>query len=400
MAGEVPPPRSSRPDGLTISSLEAEKPLAGINGIITGTRDVGGGIIRALTKRGVNLLAVHVTPRADIVETRRVKADPSRVNYFVADITIPENAKLIFNKAAELLGNINLLILNASRPTSEMNEANIRLLDLFIQRMKKTREIDPNAEGSVILLQSVPGKYQVKFLGHPLATGVYFENIAPFKYQGEQEIRAKEEEMKGAGIRFTIVCPPMVPKTGNVDVFSRVDAQLYKRNKFASDVFGFEETTTVDEIGERVVDILVNPRPQGHTELWGAQDARLPLRNLGYSEEDIFLDTIEETEEGVVGRALITADRTEKRIVHAPFVGTKISEATIQTLELALKRRLGENFDLSWLKSDIKEGEAFCSIIIKIEVLKEDPAVATALVTNSLTGEELGKIVISEENRS
>lgn len=320
----------------TTGSVEnREKPLAGKVALITGaSRDVGAGIAIALAKEGASIVGNYREKSKRAGETQTALNSIGVKSEFVqADITNPQERKKLSDVLDNLGGKLDILVLNASGPSRDINvDAANSLLDIFLPKMPKG--------GKIILMQSVPGHYEPQLDGLGKIPEFYIP-IAKAKYEGEQSLRARIPEFSQKVISFFVICPPEVTGTFNMMLFQRHDPQVSEKHAKMSAMLGLPNTVTIQEVGRKTTELLkIEGLPMGYVELFGeAQDTRSVLSEW-YGNEAIFVDTlkIENNEQSGTGRLIVTKEHTKghfnKGIDFSVFPGHLMIEAAAQTLGL------------------------------------------------------------------
>lgn len=240
-----------------------EGPLSGKTALITGSsRDIGAEIAKALVKEGVDIIGNYRDKPKKAWETEReLFSLTGKVFWFIkADITNEEDReRLRRNAEKEFQGRLDILVLNASGPTREVNVgAANALVDKFLPIMPRGSKI--------VLMQSVPGHFEPQ-LENKIPE--FYRPVAKAKYEGEQSLRARMGEFEDKGILFIVICPPEVHDTANIKVFARDDPQISEKNAEMSKALGLPTTITKKEVGEKVAEVLKRENlPQGYIEFF------------------------------------------------------------------------------------------------------------------------------------
>lgn len=364
----------TRPAEMEPIRESAEKQFNGKVAFITGgNRGIGGEITLELARFGANVAVMHrdgergvkrSQPIFDAVHEYDVKSE-----FLVGDITNSADR----TNAAQTIetafgGQLDLLILNASGPTTETNvTGNNELVTVLLPYMKKG--------GKIILMQSTPGHFS-QSTNHTGLMPEGYRDVASAKYTGEQSLLARREELEALGITLIIVAPPLVPETFNAKAFTRADNTFVEKNRALSTAYGLPETVTAKQIGEKVAELAArDDLPFGYVELFGnVYDARSALREK-YEDDDVFVETIIDhgpalDTEGTnlwEGRYLVKPDDCQE---DGHLSDKKLRKAAIQILE-AVRYYTGANSAsldyLEYPEEHIKPGD-----ILTIRTLTEE----------------------------
>ncbi len=312
-----------------------ERPFEGKVAFITGgNREIGGGITLLFALHGSSVVVMHrdggkeqrSQPIFDAVQSCNVTSE-----FLVGDITNPaDRASAAKTIETSFGGQLDFLVLNASGPTRETNvTGNNELVTALLPYMKKGSKI--------ILMQSTPGHFSQS----TQYTGIMPEgygDVANAKYEGEQSLLARREELETLGITLIIATPPLAPETANARMFTHKDGTFREKNKALSATYGLPETVSIQEIGEKVVELATRDLPFGYVELFGSvYDARSALRST-HEDNDILVETI--IDHGPVSDTQ-DANLWEGRYLVAPqdcqegdrLSDKQLKEAAAQTLE-------------------------------------------------------------------
>jgi NAD(P)-dependent dehydrogenase (short-subunit alcohol dehydrogenase family) len=256
-------------NGNNISTPEVcEKlPLQGKIALITGSsRDIGAGIAIELTRNGVSVIGNHrdggKTKRADIVK-KIIHEFGGDIEFVLSDITDPQERNNIYSAFQARYGdkgNLDFLILNASGPTREVNVvANNALIDLFLPNM--------SPGGKIILMQSVPGHFYDQLEDKNIIPDFY-RPVAAAKNEGEKSIRTRIPELQKRGISLIVVCPPVVPDTSNMKLFTRKNNLTAEKHGQLSDKLELPHSVTIDQVATKITDLLQKNLDSGYIELF------------------------------------------------------------------------------------------------------------------------------------
>ncbi len=239
--------------------------LTGKNIFITGgSRDIGAGIVKALTGAGANVLSIHrdtrKSRRADQVLQAAAHTD-GRLAFLIGDITRDDDRRSITQHVEENFdATLDVVILNASGPTREVNVvAANALVDQFLPLMR--------SGGKIVLMQSVPGHYFNELEKNDIPE--FYSPIAQAKHEGEQSLRHRIPEFAKKGISFLVVCPPEVSDTANIRFFRRSHPDLSDQQEALSEKYGLPAVVTVEDVSKKMVELLTrDDLPQGYVEFF------------------------------------------------------------------------------------------------------------------------------------
>src|SRR3989344_1122542 len=192
-----------------------EMPLAGKKAfVIGGDRDVGGGIVLALAKHGVDV-AFSYHDKADRARKMKEKTADMQGNVygFPSEIYIGEGRSEAFNNALMVLGgDFDFLILSTSGSTPELNiHSSNHFLDMGLAHAEKEAPAFRKKK-RLFRMNSVPGHFFRQLNGTtPLGR---YQEIAGNKSPDIESLRERIPEMERLGITFVEICPPIVPDTG------------------------------------------------------------------------------------------------------------------------------------------------------------------------------------------
>jgi len=322
---DIPGPR---PEGLK----SPEKRLAGKTAIVTGgSRDVGAGIVEAFAAEGVRVVtSFHDEKKQKRVDQvmGRVEALGGDVSFFRNDLSASAGRVEFSTQALEKLdGKVDFLVLNTSGDSPELNEGlSAEMLDRILPHM--------NDGGTVVRLQSVPGKFapQLEGLGKMIAL---YDQVAGLKYKDLKGLRKRQQEMADRGIRFIELTPPVVKvrdADGNVDDTSNMKLFNFAAKREArakgeevrtaeemhneiSDKLGLPRVLHTDEIGARLIDILLDTSiPSGYTEFFnGVTDAQTALETWYGTPDAVGIQTLQRNEfKGIplgLGRSIVSKEQ-------------------------------------------------------------------------------------------
>lgn len=305
-----------------------DRPLAGKTAIVTGgSRDVGAGIVKALTEQGVRVVFSYNNKPKRAEDVLSSVADFGGEAHGIAtDISTAEGRGSFFTSALGILGgSVDFLILSTSGPTPELNEiASNDLLDQALPHMQKG--------GTVIRMQSVPGHFMPQLRGS--FSLKEYNAVAESKYPDLKSLRRRIPEMEEHGVRFLEVCPPIVSGTNNVRFARRIDPTAEDQHYVVSDRLGLPHEVTPEQVGSKIVDLLSNPDIEsGYTEFFdGVDDAQTVLETL-YGVSQVYVNTLERLDDldgqrHGIGRTIASLEQTTRpdepdMIDESWFDGTK-----------------------------------------------------------------------------
>jgi 3-oxoacyl-[acyl-carrier protein] reductase len=218
--------------------------------IVTGAgRGIGRAIARALAQEGSNLILVART-------AEQLKAVAEELNGFgvtalsvPADVSVEANVRSVIQKGTETFGKIDILINNAGIlpetirvPVAEVDTEDwdrvlrINLRGMFLFTKAVLPVMKAQNDGFILTVSSLMGRWGFTNLASPYT-------VSKFGICGLTETLFKE--VKGTGIRVSLVCP------GIVDT----DFQSPARRKAANP----EEWLSPQDIAEAVVFLLTRP---------------------------------------------------------------------------------------------------------------------------------------------
>lgn len=269
-----------------------ERPLAGKIAVVTGgSRDVGRGIVEALAAEGVTVIFSYnnKTRRANEV-LASVRQNGGNAFAIQGDTSTPEGRDAFFTSASEISGNrLDFLVFSASGQSESLNQDSSNdFLGKFLPQMSKG--------GTVVQLQSVPS-HVIEPLRGSHSLGAY-DNVAINKNKNLHLLRRRIPEMEDRGIRFLVVCPPIVSDTNNVRFANSRDATAEAQHNLVTDRLGLPRSITSKQVGDRIVQLFRDPDVKtGHMEFFnGAQDVLTPLENI-YGTSAIYVNTLRKIED-------------------------------------------------------------------------------------------------------
>ncbi|KKP80537.1 MAG: hypothetical protein UR81_C0024G0007 [Candidatus Levybacteria bacterium GW2011_GWB1_35_5] len=291
--------------------------LVGKTAIVTGgSRDVGRGIVEALAKQGVRVIfSYNNKPRRANEVLANVEQMGGSAYAIGGDTSTPEGRDAFFASVNEILKGekVDILVLSASGKTPEHNQDTSKdLLDKFLPQI--------NEGGTVIQVQSVPSHFLEPLRGS-FSLGDY-NNVAINKNANLRLLRGRIPEMEEHGVKFLVVCPPIVSGTNNVDFANRRDPTAEPKHNLVTDRLGLPRHVTKEIVGEKVVQLLLNPDiKSGHMEFFNdVEDMLTPLEEI-YGTSAIYVNTLKRLQEiddqtrGIgVGRAIISLGDYEGRV--------------------------------------------------------------------------------------
>lgn len=329
----------NKPESLPTENRERK--LQGKTALVTGSdRDIGAGIILALAREGANVILHHrdpqkvkrATPVLDEISQYGVKAE-----HIIADLTIAEERQKLTETIDNAFGGtLDILVLNASGPSRELNVlGNNALIDEILPGMTKG--------GLVMLMQSTPGHFAQQITATDRMPEVY-KSVAASKYEGEQTLLARREEFESQGVSLIIVCPPEVSDTSNAQIFARRDPGFSENNEALSEALGLPRNVTINVVARKVAELTTQKDLQfGYVELFGdgVYDAKSILGQW-YGDNAIFVDTVDA--ENGIGRLIITPQHCKghfkDEIGIRVFPGHILFEAAAQTLGIMAANNL------------------------------------------------------------
>ncbi len=307
---------------LTVASTIPEAPnspdrpfLVGKTAIVTGgSRDVGRGIVEALAAQGVRVIfSYNNKPRRANEVLAGIEQAGGSAYAIGGDTSTPEGRDAFFASVNEILKGekVDILVLSASGKTPEHNQDTSKdLLDKFLPQINKG--------GSVIQVQSVPSHFLEPLRGS-FSLGDY-NNVAINKNANLRLLRGRIPEMEEHGIKFLVVCPPIVSGTNNVDFANRRDPTAEPKHNLVTDRLGLPRHVTKEIVGEKIVQLLLSPDiKSGHMEFFNdVEDMLTPLEEI-YGTSAIYVNTLKRLQEiddqtrGIgVGRAIISLEQATR----------------------------------------------------------------------------------------
>lgn len=330
MNEKISPPNESNG-----STENRERSLAGKVALITGaSRDIGAATAMALGLEGANIVGCfrEKAKRADQMQEQLTSLGIN-LELTQADITVEDDRKKLTEAVNKFGGKLDYLILNASGKTTDINvTAANALIDQFLPIMPK--------DSTIVQMQSIPGHFE-PHLRDLFLTPDFYEPIAIAKYAGEQSVRVRIKEFKEKEINYIVICPPEVPETLNMKVFSRLDPTINDKNSRISEILGLPITMTSNEVGKKIAELLKrNDLPLGYTELFSDNtiDAR-GILSAWYGDEATFVDTLEKIDgNSGIGKLIVTKEHAKghfnDQVGISVLPGHKMIEAAAQTLGL------------------------------------------------------------------
>lgn len=292
-----------------------DRPLAGRVAIVTGgSRDVGRGIVEALAAEDVTVIFSYHNKlkRANDVLTS-VNGMGGTAYAIQGDTSTPEGRDAFFASASELSGGkLDFLILSGSGQTEALNQDSSRdFLDKFLPQMSEG--------GTVIQLQSVPSHVMEPLRGsHSLGE---YDNVAINKNKNLRILRERIPEMEERGVRFLVVCPPIVSDTNNVRFANSRDATAEAQHNDVTDRLGLPRSVTSRQVGDRIIQLIKNPDIKtGHMEFFnGTIDVLTPLESV-YGTSAIYVNTLQKVDDtdnplssiDHIGRAIISLEQATR----------------------------------------------------------------------------------------
>lgn len=250
--------------GRGIGSTEIrEGTLIGQIALVTGSsRDIGASIAIELARNGAYVIGNYLNKekRARSV-TASIREFGGNIEFVGADITSTTGREKLLSSLFQVsIGQprLDTLVLNASGPTKAINVvAANRLVDMFLPVMSKG--------GSVILMQSVPGHFYEQ-IDNPAASLKSYNDVAIAKNAGEKALRARMFEFDQKGVRFYVVCAPLVEDTSNLILFTRRYPDFPDIHHMLTDRLNLPTIVTKDQVAEKVLDLIIGIQPSGYTE--------------------------------------------------------------------------------------------------------------------------------------
>lgn len=252
-----------------------EDPLAGKTVVITGTsRGIGARDAVGFARVGANVVGSYATRTENRAKMQdEVLAECKAVNpngdytAVIVDITIPADRLFLLESAVGRLPDtsrqVDVLVLNAAggleRDKDEnyaerINfEANMALVDLFIQYMSK---------GSLIIFtQSMWGHLYGEIDQEP-----EYEPVARSKHMAEEELRRRIPELEEKGIKIGILVGDVIKNTTMFKIINRRDKKRVAEEELLVPGGIYPDP---DDMARRLVDMVIHPRESGFTEYVG-----------------------------------------------------------------------------------------------------------------------------------
>lgn len=294
-----------------------EKLLPGTKAVVTGgSRDIGAAIVKTLATQGTEVISSfnNKQKRADKVAAE-VEEAGGKAHFLQADISTPEGRSGFVEGALGIAPEIDFLVLNTSGDTAALNqEASDDLVTQFLPHMKEG--------GTIVRLQSVPGRYAPQLRGLGKMISIYDE-VAERKYEDVQNLRKRIPALAEKGVRFLEVTPPVVEGTSNMMLFNMAAKRETGGTKTAeemhdeiSDKLGLPRKVTQEQVADEILDLFIRwDVPSGHTEFFnGVEDVQTKLE-MWYEPAQVGVQTLERTDiYGVpmgVGRAIVSKEQIE-----------------------------------------------------------------------------------------
>ncbi|UZR99556.1 SDR family NAD(P)-dependent oxidoreductase [Chondrinema litorale] len=213
------------------------------NALVTGaTQGIGKAIALGLAEFGANVLVHGKDEKEDAINVVSLIEDMNKKSgYILADLQEGKSALNIFNQAVHLLGNIDILVINASiqfrKPWQETNlveiqqqldinfKSTLQLIQLFVSAMKVRKW------GRVVVIGSVQEKKP-----HPDMI-VY----AATKSANVNMVRNLALQLSGEGITINNLAPGVIETPRNELALSNLDYREKVLEKIPASFFGTPE---------------------------------------------------------------------------------------------------------------------------------------------------------------
>lgn len=237
--------------------------LEGKVALVTGSsRGIGADTVRYLAGAGAAVVVNYRSkaPRADKVVAEITEAG-GRAIAVGADLTDAESVAAMFARAADELGKVDILVLNASGGMETgLGEDYAMRLNRDAQLNVVEQALPFLAEGARIVFVT---SHQAHFI-RTTPTMPEYEPVARSKRAGEDALRAKLPEFEAAGVEFVVVSGDMIEGTITATLLERANpGAIAARREDAGKLYN------VAEFAAEVASAAVDPIPADHTRLVG-----------------------------------------------------------------------------------------------------------------------------------
>ncbi len=237
--------------------------LEGKVALVTGSsRGIGADTVRYLAGAGAAVVVNYRSkaPRADKVVAEITEAG-GRAIAVGADLTDAESVAAMFARAADELGKVDILVLNASGGMETgLGEDYAMRLNRDAQLNVVEQALPFLAEGARIVFVT---SHQAHFI-RTTPTMPEYEPVALSKRAGEDALRAKLPEFEAAGVEFVVVSGDMIEGTITATLLERANpGAIAARREDAGKLYN------VAEFAAEVASAAVDPIPADHTRLVG-----------------------------------------------------------------------------------------------------------------------------------
>ena len=258
------------------------------NAIVTGcSSGVGPYIARELARQGVNIVAVARSKDKLEAVAKGLRGMGVQAVSVQADVTDPIGRQAIISQAEAELGPIDILVNNASqhycgrlhKRTPEMIHAVIETN--LLAPMLLTRAVLPGMlerrSGHLVQMSSLAGKAGLPFLS---LYGASKYGLVGFNH-------SLQGELKGTGVRSTVVCPGFVSKDG---MWARFNRRVHPG--FGLNSLEAVARKVVRAIQQDKVEVLVNRLPVRPVILLWALMPGLASQVFGLIRVDSFMSGV------------------------------------------------------------------------------------------------------------
>jgi len=237
--------------------------LAGKNVLVTGSsRGIGADTIRYFAGAGANVVINFRNKEARAVKLAdEVRALGVQALVVGADLTDPESVAAMFATTKEQLGDLDVLVLNASGGMeSGMAEDYAMQLNRDAQVSVVEHALPLLGAGSRIVFVT---SHQAHFI-RTTPTMPEYVPVATSKRAGEDALRAKQPEFDAAGVEFVVVSGDMIEGTITATLLERANpGAISSRKESAGRLYN------VGEFAAEVAAAAVDPIPADHTRYVG-----------------------------------------------------------------------------------------------------------------------------------
>lgn len=244
----------------------ADAPLAGRVAVVTGSsRGVGADTAKLLAAQGAAVVVNYrqKAPRANKV-VAEIEAAGGRAIAVGADLTNPEDVRVMMQAAVDTFGSLDILVLNASGGMES------GLGEDYAMRLNRDAQLDALRAGTermtdggrVVFVTS----HQAHFI-REVETMPEYEQVALSKRAGEDAIAAEVPALAERGITAVIVSGDMIEGTVTATLLDRArPGALEQRRESAGRLY------SVAEFAQEVAAMVTAEVEPGHVELVGGAD--------------------------------------------------------------------------------------------------------------------------------